>query len=202
MKSISKLSLNVITVFLVILMVVQSVPVTAFEGIIESSDMSESSIDTIESEPYIEYEDVTLRDEYTKHFRMSNGTNLAVRYNRPVHTLEDGGEWADIDLSCKYNYNEIDGKGNYTCDVCNIDAKISDSVSGNLFELFNNDSNYKISFTLNPDALNDITAEVVDNNSKKIADETTAEKNLRIIENPLHTSNLRFKNAYEGVDII
>ena len=196
MKFVSKISHKTITVFLIILMLVQSVPVIAFESIDESFDIGESLIDTVESEPYIEYEDVTLRDETTKHFRMSNNTNLAVHYNKPVHTLGDNNEWVDIDLSCKYNYNENDGTGNYTCDVCDIDAKISDNTLGNLFELSDKENDYPISFSLSSDCLNNVTAEVSDNNTDEIGAETAVEKNIRIINNPLNTSALLFKNAY------
>ena len=41
-------------------------------------------------------EDTTLRDEYTKHFVLSDGSMLAASYSAPVHYYEDE-EWKDID---------------------------------------------------------------------------------------------------------
>ena len=41
-------------------------------------------------------EDTTLRDEYTKHFVLSDGSMLAASYSAPVHYYEDD-EWKDID---------------------------------------------------------------------------------------------------------
>ena len=42
------------------------------------------------------YEDISKRDEYSKHFRMSDGTYQAVMYEMPVH-IEQNGEWRDYD---------------------------------------------------------------------------------------------------------
>lgn len=37
------------------------------------------------------------RDEYTKHFRMSDGSFMAVQYEYPVHFQDKNGEWAEYD---------------------------------------------------------------------------------------------------------
>ena len=42
------------------------------------------------------YEEISLRQEHTKHFVCSDGSYLAISYPEPVHYL-DGGEWKDID---------------------------------------------------------------------------------------------------------
>lgn len=41
-------------------------------------------------------EDVTLRDEFVKHFQMSDGSYTATVYNEPVHQLVDGA-WVEVD---------------------------------------------------------------------------------------------------------
>ena len=41
-------------------------------------------------------EDATLRDEYTKHFVLSDGSMLAASYSVPVHYYKND-EWKDID---------------------------------------------------------------------------------------------------------
>ena len=48
------------------------------------------------SEPVIVEEDIALRGTYEKHFIMSDGSNMAVAYNEPVHYEEDG-QWFEID---------------------------------------------------------------------------------------------------------
>ncbi|MBQ7025948.1 MAG: hypothetical protein IJN31_05040, partial [Peptococcaceae bacterium] len=45
------------------------------------------------------YEVEELREAGTKHFRMSDGTFLAVNYGIPVHYRDADGEWQDIDNS-------------------------------------------------------------------------------------------------------
>ena len=39
----------------------------------------------------------TLRTEGEKHFRMSDGSFMAVSYGMPVHYKDDEGDWQDID---------------------------------------------------------------------------------------------------------
>ena len=41
------------------------------------------------------------RDEYTKHFRMDDGSFMAVQYEYPVHYQDKNGEWVDYDNSMK-----------------------------------------------------------------------------------------------------
>ena len=48
--------------------------------------------------PVILDEIYSLRDEYTKVFRQSDGTYLALRYPVPVH-YEESGQWIEYDMS-------------------------------------------------------------------------------------------------------
>lgn len=52
--------------------------------------------DTQGTEPTAVVEDETKRDEYTKHYRMSDGGFVAVTYNEPIH-YEENNEWKEID---------------------------------------------------------------------------------------------------------
>ena len=45
---------------------------------------------------YIEGEVTELRSEYEKHYRLTDGSFMAVQYQVPVH-YEDEGQWVDID---------------------------------------------------------------------------------------------------------
>ncbi len=40
---------------------------------------------------------VSLRDKYTKHFRLSNGTYQAVQFANAIHRMDSDGVWQDID---------------------------------------------------------------------------------------------------------
>ena len=51
---------------------------------------------TAEDAPYVLAEETALRGEAEKHFRLSDGTYLAVQYARPVHLQTADGQWADL----------------------------------------------------------------------------------------------------------
>lgn len=51
---------------------------------------------TQETPAVIVREDVSLRDEFVKHFEMSDGSYTATIYNEPVHQLVDGA-WVEVD---------------------------------------------------------------------------------------------------------
>ena len=84
---------------------VQIVPITVFAqsrsetgtestGSATSEPIEESEAQT----PEILAEEVSLREENVKHFRMSDGTVQAVQYAEPVHYEQDG-VWLDYDNS-------------------------------------------------------------------------------------------------------
>ena len=62
----------------------------------ESETVLENEILT--EEPEIADEIVSLRDEYTKYFRRTDGTYIAARYSNPVHFLNDG-KWVEYDFT-------------------------------------------------------------------------------------------------------
>ena len=47
--------------------------------------------------PAIQYEETSLREENGKHFRLENGTMLAVSYPQPVHYQDEDGGWQEYD---------------------------------------------------------------------------------------------------------
>ena len=64
---------------------------TQTESASEATDFSEE-----DAEPMILYEDETLRTDDTKHYRMTDGSFTAVKFDDVVHYEKDG-EWEDID---------------------------------------------------------------------------------------------------------
>ena len=74
-----------------------------FDGIeVPNLDTSETEFqqtlteNTEGTQAVIVCEDVTLRDEFVKHFQMSDGSYTATVYNEPVHQLVDGA-WVEVD---------------------------------------------------------------------------------------------------------
>ena len=89
--------------FMSLVMLVSSLPLTAFatsmrEG--TNTETQEAVLEGLEeldlSAVNIVSEDVLKRTEYEKHFNLDNGTVLAVQYSRPVHRLDAEGNWRDI----------------------------------------------------------------------------------------------------------
>ena len=94
-----KLGLKSLSVILSILMVIYLLPLTVFAdsfGAAQQKDQSHNEEDvlTINSDVF---ELKELREESVKYFRLEDGTFAAVQYDMPVHTLDEAGEWQDID---------------------------------------------------------------------------------------------------------
>ena len=97
--------IRMLAFILVIVMMLEMGPVQVFATGSETTPetagttMSEetASAETSEiPEVYIEGEVTELRSEYEKHYRLTDGSFMAVQYQVPVH-YEDDGQWVDID---------------------------------------------------------------------------------------------------------
>lgn len=118
MKRVSKL----LTVFLAVLMILYTIPLGVLaaevrdrasvtesdtEAASPSVSTSESSLDQFfspETEAEIKdklslgtFEIESLRDAYTKHIRLDDGSYVAMQYSEPVHKLDSEGKWREID---------------------------------------------------------------------------------------------------------
>ncbi len=100
-----------LSIVLSVLIVVQVLPLSTFAQETTETDTSIGEQDTAEGIPAeIEYEIESRRTEYTKHFRLTDGTYIAATYNEPVHYKKDG-VWQEIDNTLKLQ--EIDGESYY-----------------------------------------------------------------------------------------
>ena len=85
---------------LVLAMLIQMMPVQSF-----AASTGSSAVDVSSGQPATtvvgEVED--LREEDTKHFRMSDGSFIAVSYGMPVHYENEDGNWEDIDNTIVQN---------------------------------------------------------------------------------------------------
>ena len=88
---------RLLSVILVLAMLIQMLPVQAFAETASTSaaaDMAEG-----QAEVTVLGEVEELREEDTKHFRLSDGSFVAVSYGLPVHYEDENGKWQDIDNS-------------------------------------------------------------------------------------------------------
>lgn len=98
-----KLSFRIIALVLTLALLVQMAPMRLFASAAETTDAStpnSAAVDIEENLPVSIVGEVdSLREEDTKHFRMSDGTFMAVSYGMPVHYQDENGAWQDIDNS-------------------------------------------------------------------------------------------------------
>ena len=86
---------KIVSVILIIALLIQSIPITAFA----QETAEPQAIEDEQSYPYVIAEDVSKREEYVKHFRMSDGSFTAVSYSQPVHYLDEDNKYVEIDNS-------------------------------------------------------------------------------------------------------
>ena len=84
-----------LSLVLVLAMLFQMLPAQCFAATYDTSTAVEVEDSQHEVSVLGEVED--LREEDTKHFRLSDGSFVAVSYGMPVHFQNGNGEWTDID---------------------------------------------------------------------------------------------------------
>ena len=95
--------LRALAFFLMTLMVFYVIPVNCMKDIVsalssdETVNLAEESKTSFDEEPYVLGEDLSKREESAKHFRMSDGSYVAVQYAEPVHYLDENGETFSAD---------------------------------------------------------------------------------------------------------
>lgn len=96
----SKIGRQVLSFLLSIIFVLELVPASAL-AVGANSNLTEEAEATVvpgaEETACVIGEMDELREEAVKHFRMSDGSFLAVQYDGPVHYQDTDGEWQDID---------------------------------------------------------------------------------------------------------
>lgn len=92
--------LKSISVLLSVVLVLQIVPFSVIAANVTQKQSQETTeiidINASETEPEIVGEVVSLRGEYTKHFRREDGSFVAAIYNEPVH-YQKNGVWEEVD---------------------------------------------------------------------------------------------------------
>lgn len=89
-----KQSKKPVAAFLIFAMAISFLPAGMFSGF---------SREASDKEAYVLGEDVEKRKADEKHFIMSDGTMMAVKYSEQVHYQADAGKWVEIDNSLSYD---------------------------------------------------------------------------------------------------
>lgn len=138
-----------------------------------------------DNDVYVVEEDVSLREENVKHFKLSDGTVKAVSYAQAVHYLDSDGSWIDIDNTLSLNGSEHTAKNKQEIKFANK------SDSNGLLSI--KDGEYKIDFTpLNTNKVNVEIENPQENNSRKFDD-------VKKLNNVV--SKAIYKSIYDGIDI-
>ena len=102
MKKLKNISIKSLSVFLSVALILLSFPLSVFALDVENQ-LNENDGQMSDGV----YEVVERREESVKHFRLSDGSYIAVQYDTAVHTLDENGEWQDIDNSLLKSGNEF-----------------------------------------------------------------------------------------------
>ena len=190
-----KFWLNTLAVILSVLMFVYAVPSVVFATAAEaigdflSSEETQSSAAEAEISQEKEriYEEIDLREENVKHFRLDDGSYVAAQYAVPVHTLDSNGQWQDLD-----NTLSDDGSDYSTS---NARIKFVKKTTGNetLFTL--HDGNRKITLSLN--GANKKVVGQITNNSDD-ADTTELQKMMSLEK---LSATILYPDILDGVDL-
>lgn len=88
-------STRFLSLFLVLALLFQMLPVQALAA--TDNESTAVAVEEGQHEVSVLGEVEDLREEDTKHFRLSDGSFVAVSYGMPVHFQNGNGEWTDID---------------------------------------------------------------------------------------------------------
>lgn len=178
-----------LSMFLCIVLVFYVIPSTIFAKAAEAFDNinAEATAKDLKTEKIIDpYEVIELREENAKHFRLPDGSYVAAQYSYPVHSLDDGGEWQDIDNALSKSGSEFSNES--------ARIKFAKKINGTstLFTL--HDGNTKI--TLNLIDAKKGTKGVV-TNGEDAENETVLQKMMNLEK---ISSSIVYEDILDGVD--
>lgn len=187
MKS-RKLTIKLVAFLMALMMTILTLPIHIFASTMDdTTDSTETDTGSTQNDiagVYVIKEDIALREENVKHFKLSDGTVKAVSYANPVHYLDENGNWIDIDNALTLSGNEYKTSNKTEIKFANK------SGSNGLVSI--KDGNYKIDFTpLSTNKVSVVIENPQSNNSRKF-DDVKALNNL--------VSKATYQNIYNGID--
>ena len=173
---------KICSLILALVILVQCIPAQVFAAKLPGS----ISEDTSERNQNVTIlgEVETLRQEDTKHFRLSDGSFLAVSYGMPVHYEDDNGMWQDINNSITPD----NARNTYQLNRSDVEIAFSDSsATGRLLTTSRDGMAISMSLLdtvqavqmITPEVLQqasagDLTAEAMSGQSLQAAEDTSA----------------------------
>ena len=187
-RTIKTCSVKTLAIFLSVLMIFYLIPATAYASLFEATEVESVVSETTEYTGEV-FEDVSRREENVKHFRLEDGTYMAAQYDTAVHTLDENGEWQDIDNTLSESGSEYS--------TSNARIKFAKKITGNesIFTLHEN--NRKI--TLSLDGAIKKTPGVATNTETEFDETATTLQKMMTLDNL--SSRIIYEDILDGVDL-
>ena len=212
--------LRALAFFLMSLMVFYVLPVNCMQDIVtalsaEETETTENEAEaSLDEEAYVLGEDVSKREESAKHFRMSDGSYVAVQYAEPVHYLDANGVYTEYDNTLTLTQNTSSGlignlqSGNLTMENISSINGYKPNKSDVSITLANNASQSTLtsiskgeySVSIIPLSLNTSSKVVVNNTTEKptLSSKPTIEEASKLYN---HTSSVKYTGLFNGADL-
>ena len=187
MRQLKHFSIKFLAAILSVLMVMYLLPLTTLAEAFQTADKSNSNKSRGQSDNIYELE--SLREESVKHFRLEDGSYIAVQYSNPVHTLDDNGKWQDIDNTLSSSGSEFS--------TGNARVKFAKKITGNESLFTIHDGNGKI--TLSLDGAKKKTAGKVTNTSTEFDKDATKLTKLTTLDKL--SAKILYADILDDVDI-
>ncbi|MBO5109487.1 MAG: hypothetical protein J6D21_02110, partial [Clostridia bacterium] len=130
-----KNAFKLLSVFLSVLMIVMSVPLTAFAAAVTDNTSESVKLNT----DIIELTD--KRTATSKTFRLDDGSYYVAEYDTEIHYLDENGLWQDIDNTLAASGSEFSTN--------NAKIKFAKKITGNETIFTLHDGNRKLTLSLN-----------------------------------------------------
>ncbi len=156
------------------------------------------------SEVEILSEDISGRGKNEKHFRLSDGSFIAVQYDEPVHYRGEEGEWLEIDNSVSFEAAEdtedFDG---YKNAANSFSAKFAENISDAVFSISAPNGENKLKFQLIGNESSSSEAIVVDSKASLMSlskEQSTLQKNEEILSFDENSPEILYGEVLSDVD--
>ena len=171
-------------------LVISCVPITTFATAVDVLTEMPTDSENISEEPFIIEEIESKREVNVKHFRMSDGSYMAVSYEMPVHFLNENNKFEEYDNSL-IEYNTQNGT-DFTNKKSDKDIFLSQKAKQNKMIRINA-NNYEIYWGF--EKINNSDIEIVENKTNELSYDN-AYLNLDNI-----VQEVRYNNVYQDVDL-
>ena len=156
-------------------------------NLLSDSDVSES--DTTDVPVTVLGEVETLRTEGEKHFRMSDGSFMAVSYGMPVHYQDEDGNWQDIDNRMVLSEDQATYQTYNLQSTTNFASSLTEGI---LFETSYDDTSVTMSLldTVNADSLMRTETEIETGTDEEMEAEPEIEAETQVLEQEIITETI------------